>query len=418
LINREQIQQLRVRFGENGGAMIGRIQDILSALPNPRAHTSASLKVTLMTDSAEPSGVGEHMLTLAEGLKRHVEVDLVFPADGGGRPFTERAFTSGLQSLRPTWEELRSGAGYVEDWLRHCKPDIVHVHAGITWEGKGLMQAARRAGVPVLVRTEHLPCRIWDPENLELYGRMLGSLDRVICVSETARAAFLQYGFPAETFSVVVNGIRPIAAVRPRAAVRKSLGLGPSDRMAITVARLTEQKRHERLLAAIPEVLAVNPQVRFVWAGAGEREEEMRERIAAAGLESSVMLLGARSDVCDLLAAADVFMLASDFEGLPLSVLEAMAMGLPVVGTRVPGIEEAVEHEVTGLLCDPEDPFALAKAVLQLANPIAAQLFGARGRTRCASVFCADRMAQDTLAIYREVLGADAEGEDQARIAS
>ena len=148
-----------------------------------------------------------------------------------------------------------------------------------------------------------------------------------------------------------------------------------------TVARLAPQKGHDLLIEAIPAVMAARPDCAVP---VGRRRpasgRSLRARLRAEGLELRVHLLGKRPDVPDLLAAADLFVLPSHFEGLPLSVLEAMGAGLPVVATRVSGTSEAVADGVTGRLVEPNDPAALATAMIDaLEQPRAGAPLG-RGR--------------------------------------
>jgi glycosyltransferase involved in cell wall biosynthesis len=151
--------------------------------------------------------------------------------------------------------------------------------------------------------------------------------------------------------------------------------------------------------------------VLFLWIGGGPLEEELRARVSAAGLPDHVRFAGHRDDVPDVIAAADVFLLASMVEGLPLVVLEAMAAGRPVVGTRVPGTSEVVEDGVTGRLVEPGgldgsgESEALAEAILEpLRNPQLAASWGAAGRALFEEKFTARRMAANTARVYEEFL--------------
>jgi glycosyltransferase involved in cell wall biosynthesis len=153
-------------------------------------------------------------------------------------------------------------------------------------------------------------------------------------------------------------------------------------------------------------VLGRVPQAHFVWAGTGPLESALRQQAAARGLGGHVHLLGHRTDVGALLAAAGVCVLPSLFEGLPLAVLEAMAAGVPVVGTRVCGTAEAVRDGCTGRLVAPRDPAALAGAILEVLEcPALAACWGAAGRRRVRRHFSARRMARATARVYGELIG-------------
>lgn len=361
-------------------------------------------RICLFTDSLVPSGLGEHMLTLAAELPAAYDLRFVCPPGPNGDPLLARASALGLETLAL---DVR-GPGEPErlrDWLRTRGVNVFHGHAGIGWEGHTGIYAAREAGIPVVVRSEHLPDLITDPDERRAYRRLLPHVDRLICVSEQACASFLATGVPKEKLRVIRNGIRPRLAQPDRDGVRARLGLRSAARLVLTVGRLTEQKGHRYLLEAIPSVLERRPDAHFVVVGEGPLDGELRERARALGLDGHVSFLGRRPDVPALLAAADLFVLPSLFEGLPLSVLEAMGAGLPVVGTRGCGTAEAVRDGVTGRLVPPRDPAALARAVLEpLEQPDLGIRWGAAGQLRLEQEFSAARMAREAAALYQELL--------------
>lgn len=360
----------------------------------------------LYTASHEPSGMGEQMLTLAAQLRGCYRIAVVCAPFPAALSLLERARTLGLATLALDAHELGEP---LRDWLRAQRMAIFHCHAGIGWEGHTAIQAAREAGVPALVRTEHLPDLLTDPCQRATFDRTVRIIDRLVCVSEGGRASFLQSGVPAHKLQVVHNGITPRPSRWPvavaRREVRARLGLPPGARLVLTVGRLTEQKGHRFLLEAVPAVIECAPDAYFLWVGVGPLERELRQRIGALELDARVRLLGRCDDVPDLLAAVDLLVLPSLFEGLPLAVLEAMAAGLPVVGTRVCGTVETIRDGETGRLVEARDPSALAAAILEiLAGPDLAARWGAAGRSLAEREFSATRMARDMAAIYDGLL--------------
>jgi glycosyltransferase involved in cell wall biosynthesis len=359
----------------------------------------------LFTDSPEPSGLGEHMLMLAEELRSAYRVSLVCPPGEAGSPLLERARELGVEAVGlavrergPAWEELRA-------WLFAERVEIFHGHAGIGWEGHAGIEAARGAAVPVVVRTEHLPYLLTKPREREALAELMTQLDGLICVSEQARTSFSEAGLPPSRLRVIRNGIRPRPPRAGRAATRAALGVPAEAPLVLTVARFYPQKGHRYLLGAIPKVLRQAPRARFVWAGDGPLLASLRLAAQACGLEGRLRFLGRRDDVPDLLAAADLLVLPSLFEGLPLVALEAMAAGLAVVGTQVCGTLEAIEDGVSGRLVPPGETAALASAIVELLDQSAlAARFGAAGQARCAGEFSAARMARETAQLYQELL--------------
>ena len=354
----------------------------------------AVARLCLATDSTEPSGVGELMLALAGELRNRHDVTLACPASQGGRILLDRAAALGLAIRR-----LDDATDREATWLRRTGFDLVHVHAGVGWEGHDLAVAARTAGIPRVVRTEHLPDVITDPLQRRQHAEGLAWVDRLICVSEAAAATFFEAGVDPALVATIRNGLSPRPALRSRRAVRASLGLAQDWPVALMAARFTAQKGHAVLVEALPGVLARHPDLRVLLAGTGPDEATMRER--GAGLGDRLRFLGHRTDVPDLLACADMLLLPSRFEGLPLVALEAMAAGLPVLGTAVGGTSEAVLDGETGRLVPPGDPAAFAAAMIELLDdPAAGRRYGAAGRRRFRTVFTSERMAAETDRLY------------------
>jgi len=269
------------------------------------------------------------------------------------------------------------------------------------------LRTAHQAQVPVRVVTEHLPYLLSHPGQVAEHRETTQLAHRVITVSEGSRRTFLARGYPEEQFVCIHNGIEPPAPRPPEEArqVRQALGIAPEAPLLLTVARLTGQKGHDVLLAAAPHILARYPEAHFAWVGEGPQQHALAARATAAGVSEAVHFLGHRDDVAALMGAADLFVLPSRFEGHPLAVLEALALGLPVAGSRVCGLDEAVIDGETGLLVEPDRPADLAAAVLELlAQPDLRQRMGQAGRRLVAERFNARLMARTTMALYEQLL--------------
>ncbi|OGL00951.1 MAG: hypothetical protein A3D33_19895 [Candidatus Rokubacteria bacterium RIFCSPHIGHO2_02_FULL_73_26] len=193
--------------------------------------------------------------------------------------------------------------------------------------------------------------------------------------------------------------------------MRAELGLGPGDRPIGVAARMTAQKGHAHLLDALPAVLARVPAVVCVLIGDGPLRAPLEARARALGVAARCRFTGARADVADLVAALEVVVLPSRSEGLPFALLEAMALGKPVVATTVGGCPEVVEDGRTGWLVPPGDAPALAGAVLRLLEDApAARAMGARGAARVRAEFSLARMVDALQTLYAALLGARARG--------
>jgi glycosyltransferase involved in cell wall biosynthesis len=202
----------------------------------------------------------------------------------------------------------------------------------------------------------------------------------------------------SDAVDVVHNGVLR-APVRPdegttaslRMAVRRELGAAPDAVLALTVARLDAQKGYDVALDAAADVAARDPALHYVWIGDGALSDDVRAAIAVRGLAARVHLLGRRGDVDRFLAASDLFVLPSRFEGLPFAVLEALQAGLPGVYSRIQPHEEIVRHGEEGLLVPVEDAPALAAAVQRLATDTSLRRAMSGAARRRAEAFSSER---------------------------
>lgn len=286
--------------------------------------------------------------------------------------------------------------------FRELRPAVVHAHLHWPLACRVGVVAARVARVPVVVATSQLLMDLRPDFRTDAQHRVLEAcIDRYFAVS-MALAQRLQerFGVPAHKIQVIPNAIDltpfPDTVAEPRRGGDES-----GTVVVLTVARLDPQKDLGSLLAAAAQV----PDATFLIAGEGEERGRLETTARELGLAGRVRFLGFRGDIPALLAACDLFVLPSRFEGLPLAVLEAMAAGRPVVATRIGGMDEAVVDGHTGVLVPPGDPAALASAIRALADdPARARRLGEAGRRRVRREFSADSMAGRVMAAYRELL--------------
>ena len=274
--------------------------------------------------------------------------------------------------------------------LRDLRPRVVHVTE--LWPAAQI--AARLARVPRVLVTHHTPEL---PRSDSAFGRVwlrLGWLARpeVIYTSESDRATD---GRSVKTH-VVPLGIDLERFASPAPALVRN---GP---IVGNVARLAPQKGHRVLVDAALRVVERHPDVSFVVAGEGELRDELEQHVKDVGLEARFELLGARADIPELLASFDVFAFPSYFEGLCLAVIEAQAVGVPVVATGVGGLVETVVPGETGVRCKTGDPASLAEGINWLLEhrDLAAGL-AAEAKRHVRERFSERRMVEETLALYR-----------------
>jgi glycosyltransferase involved in cell wall biosynthesis len=291
--------------------------------------------------------------------------------------------------------------------LRRERIEILHTHNFLANVAGRI--AGRLSGVPVIVSAHH-DTDVWMKPHHRLIERLTARLsDRVVACSEEVRDwAVRRIGLPADRVLTLRNAIAPPApaGAADRAAVRAELGLGPEDLVAGTLGRLYEPKKGLAVfLAAAVRIAAAEPRARFVLAGDGPARAALEDRAARPDLAGKVRFAGARRDVHRLLAAYDLFVQPSLWEGFGLTVLEAMAMARPVVATAVGGHPGIVRDGIDGVLVPPDDPGALATAVTGLlADPGRRARLGSAGRARALEEFPIDRLVDETAGLYHALL--------------
>jgi glycosyltransferase involved in cell wall biosynthesis len=223
----------------------------------------------------------------------------------------------------------------------------------------------------------------------------------VVAVAGSQREHLVRDGYPSSAIRVIPNGVAPDPDVRPRAEVRAGLGVAPEEFLAVLVAALRPEKR---AVAFVDQVAAANrtePAVRGIVVGAGPDAGAVAR--AAARSDDAVRAVGYRADALDVIGAADVLCLTSAVEALPMTVLEAMSLGRPVVATAVGGVGEAVADGETGILVDRDRPDEMVAALIALARDRSrAETLGRAGRARQRRAFSIDAMTGR----YADLLGA------------
>jgi glycosyltransferase involved in cell wall biosynthesis len=290
------------------------------------------------------------------------------------------------------------------DWLvRRLAIDVVHAHAPVPAIGARILPKRY-----ALVYTEH---NVWSRYARTTYwanAATFGRNDHVFAVSDEVRSS-IRYPAPlrkrrvppVETLhhgidetdrrSEVVNG------------VRTEFGVPTLAPFVVTVANLKKHKGYRHLIDAIVITKRSRPDARFLFVGTGPLETEIRQRVKEAGLEREVILAGFRDDARRIVDAADIFVLASEHEGLPLSLLEAMSSAKPAVVTRVGGIPEVVTDGEDALVVPPANPLALADALTKLMRePALRKDLGQRGRRR-ARAFDAVKAVRRIEQVYEDV---------------
>jgi len=261
-------------------------------------------------------------------------------------------------------------------------------------------RAAARARVPIRIVSRRVDFPIRSR------SKYIKGIDAVIAISEGVRQVLLKGGVPERLVEVVPSGIdfAPFREVKEKDFLRREFGFGPDDYLVGIVAQLEDHKGHRDLIAAAKILKEHAPRIRVIIVGEGSLRMELDRQAHDLHVDDVVYFLGFREDVPRILASLDLFVLSSRMEGLGTSIMDAMASRLPVVATQAGGIPELVIHRETGLLVPPQDPPALANAILKLFldRALAARL-AQRGFEVVHEKFSAEAMARKIVGIYERI---------------
>jgi glycosyltransferase involved in cell wall biosynthesis len=311
-------------------------------------------------------------------------------------------FHLGLRGRRLPLDTIR-----LARYFRREGFDVIHCHmppADLVGRVAGWL-----AGVPVRITTEH-GRGLWKSTGYVVLERLLNHItDQRICVSrDILEIRARREGTPRDKLAYLPNGVdlSRFASSRARKAdIMKTFGWGPDDPLVVSLGRLVAEKDYPLLVEAIASVRAGIPGIRCVIAGEGERRHEMEARIRELDLAESIRLPGVRSDIAELLHAADVFVLSSIREGFPVSLIEAMAAGKAIAATRVGGIPDAIEDRRNGILVRAGDAAGLARAIERLIRDEGLRRkLGGVARDDARKRFSLEHIARQTEAIYLGLL--------------
>ncbi|WP_437570980.1 glycosyltransferase [Sorangium sp. So ce542] len=345
------------------------------------------ISVCTVVINLDVGGLEKVAVSLLNGLDRARFDPSLICLDAPGKLFDQVDLPPGRKLVLRRRPRLNLGFARVDPelplairgFLRDVRADVLHVHnfAPLIFGGVSSRLLLPR---PRVVYSEHNEINSASPRSLRKFTYYVRLADAIIAVSgdlATKLRRDLGVRRPVHVIRNGIDGARVRAGRRER--LRAELRLPEDARVLGTVAVLSRQKGIDVLLDAAGEVLGRDPRAHVVIAGDGPARADLEARRAGMAARERVHFLGLRSDVPDVMAGLDAYVLSSRWEGLPLAVLEAMAAGKPIVATRVGGVPEAIEDGAGGYLVAPEAPRALADRLLALlSDPAAAAAMGAR----------------------------------------
>jgi glycosyltransferase involved in cell wall biosynthesis len=319
--------------------------------------------------------------------------------------FERRGIPTVPLGMRGLWDaRVLVGAAAL---ARRLKPDIVHTHLFKADVAGAFAAKSARAGLVSTKHNEDPQLRI--PVVRGIAARLARSADAVVAVSDAVgRHVRSRLALHRDHVRTVRYGLDldEIDAHPDAPDLRAELGMAPGQPLVLFAGRLVPQKALEVLITAVARIREAVPDMRVAVAGRGPLEQKMRDRVRALGLDDTIIFLGFRPDAPRLMRQADLFVLPSRWEGLGLVLLEAMAARCPVVASWVGAIPEVVADRETGRLVPPDDPDALADAMLTLLrDPAERRRMGEAGRRRVRERFALETEVARIEALYGEIAG-------------
>lgn len=376
-----------------------------------------SIRILIIIGSLEIGGAEMHLAQILPRLARSGFEIAVHTISGRGA-LADKLEAAGVKVVAPPGVERKKGRGLAQrfgratrallsliKYYQQWRPDVVHFF---------LPEAYLIGALPALFfpRIKRAMSRR-SLNNYQFKHRRLAWLERRLhgrmhALVGNAQAVVDQLkeeGAPADRLHLIRNGVDLARFDVPGEELRGRLGLPPDTLVLLIVANLIPYKGHADLLSALAQANASLPPWCLLCAGRDDGIGPTLQNLAKAlGLDGRVYLLGSRDDLPELLHGSDIVLLASHEEGFPNAVIEAMAAGKPVIGTRVGGVPEAIVDRETGTIVPPHDPPALARALLALAaDPALRARMGAAGRARAQSEFGADACVARYAALYRQL---------------
>ncbi|HET8627696.1 MAG TPA: glycosyltransferase [Thermomicrobiales bacterium] len=355
-----------------------------------------------------PGGAEQQLLELVRGLDKRRFHPIVVPLVPGGPLEADFRAVPGAEVVclhrRGKWDF--SPVWRLAALLRSRRADVVQPYLPPTTTFA--MLAALLAGTPARVLEERSGMRTEIYPYLRLQDALTRFADYVVTNSEAGRDSLAQRGIPARKILVIVNGINRERLRVDRAVVREfrdRLAVPDGGQVVGILASLTPVKRHDVFLRAAAAVGAGRPGVRYALFGDGPLRSELEAQVERLGLAGRVVFFGFQHRVAECLAACDLLVSSSEVEGLSNAIMEAMALGVPVVGTDIPGTRELVAHGTTGYLVPPGDAPALAAAIEHaFAYPDEAAACAAEAAAMIAARFSVERMVAVHEELYETLL--------------
>ncbi len=367
--------------------------------------------ILFVIDGLEFGGGERVFQQLADGLNERFEV--MAAASAGGK------FEDGIRELGAKFFPVDMSRQFslgpirkLNNIIRNNKIDLVHSQGARADFYTRI--AGRVAGSPHNLCTIAMPVEGFD---VRLWRRMIYRtidsftekyVDKFIVVSDALKRILIEKrGFPGHRIARIYNGIE-LKQYHPDAEdgkIRKEWGIPQEDPLIGTIGRMVRQKGFEFLIRAIPEVVQVVPDAKFIFVGDGPLKDQLIVKSEQLNVRDRIVFAGFRSDIKEILSNIDLLVVPSLLEGFPIITLEAMAMAKPIVATSIDGITEQITDGETGFLVPPKDHRTLAEAILRLIqDKELSKKLGVSARKRVEKEFSVEKMLKETEKVYLSLL--------------
>jgi glycosyltransferase involved in cell wall biosynthesis len=390
---------------------------------------SRSLRVMQVVSNLDVGGAQEVVRTLAENLSKIGVVSVVCTFKDGPLRQDIEALGIQVEILPERRYSVISLLSFIKENLEYRKSlkkivdkhqiDIIQTHLLRSMDF--LVLSIRSQNGPKVfwtfhnalfdLRADHLNKNQWllKPKRFShhlLYRIGSKYVDGIVAVSQDVKTSILSTmrGIPSEKITVICNcvDVERYGDGFNRDQIRRELGFGHDDQLGVVVATFKRQKGHQFLIEAASKLVSQFPNFHILFLGDGELREQLMGQTHNLDLDNHIHFMGTRSDVPSVLAASDLFILPSLWEGLPMALIEAMASELPVVATDVSGTTQVMEDGKTGILVHPGQSSELEDAVGKLlGDPVTAKNMGEASRLRVEKLFSAQKQANEYLELYK-----------------
>ena len=365
------------------------------------------IKILHLVEDLKIGGLERVIESIVTGLdKDRYDAEVWCLAHGGeiAEELIDRGVSVKILGMKSYYNPLRIIA--LSRLIREKGVEILHTH-GYFASTFGRL-AAILARVPVIITHVHSTYYGYSKRNLLIERFLSFFTDKIVCVSVAVQKFVLEVeGINEKKPLVIYNGVEDMGVREAKSEVsRKSFGISDSKIVVITVASLTPHKGHGVLIDAMHILTQAYQNLRLLIVGDGPLRNDLAEYVMRLDLSRNIVFTGLKRDIYSLLRLSDIFVLPSlEREGLGIAMIEAMACGLPVIGTRLGGIPEVIEENVNGFLVTPGNPEELAVAIEKLiSDKTARERMGRMGRKIFEKKFTVTKMTESIESLYDELL--------------